>query len=1192
MLLRRLEIQGFKTFASRTVVEFDPGITAVIGPNGSGKTNIVDAIRWVLGEQSPSALRSRRSEDLVFSGGPRRAPAGFAEVALTIDNRDRSIPLAYDEVTIARRVTRAGEGEYFINRTRVRLRELQEAVGNLGGSYTIVNQGMVDAALNLRPDERRRLFEDAAAIGVFEARRVETERRLRETDANMQRCGDLLAESEPRLRSLRRQATQARNARELHMELLEALRSDYAQRLALAQAAERATTAQEQDAAAALAVHQAALEQAGAQLAAARATLATHRDVLRGLHAESSALHQQSERAQRELAVIQERRVALERRATEQARMLAELELHREAAVQDRATHDQHLAVARAHAAEREQHLAELEREQAAHVAAHRTFAATVDAARRTDLEAAAAAAEYARRLSQLDARRQRVILEQARDAAVLAAAEAHHERLLADAHEAEQRAQTHQLALDQATRQRSSAEADREAARQQRASLADAEAAARRTLADAEARLESLTRLQRSLGGVHAGVRAALQWAEREQRPGFAMVSSIIHSPPALETAIEIALGARLQHIVVARWDDAEAAIEALRRSGAGRATFLPLDTLRHGDERRPDVRDAGIVGVAADLVTCDDAYRIVVQSLLGRTLVVEGLADARRALERLRRSGFAAWQLVTLVGDLISGGGAVTGGTAVRESGVLRRERELRELPAAVDQARAALAQAGAARTAADGAAERTDGAVRDAEQALATARRAAAQLAQLLVQAQSAAAQAERDAALARGRATQRAGDLADLDEQQAAVSRELALARDRAATTAAALLALRDEEQHHATADVARRTQLDAARRAVALAAGEIRAEAALLTRLEQTLASAEEQRRAAADRATALTAEQRHLQHEQSHLDAAVARLRAALEDVRRRIVEPTAAVALAEQQIAEGEHAIEQLHAARLAAESALNRAALERQRAADQLALLAERAAADEIDLAALPAPDAVAAADRTEQIHQLRLRLQRLGAVNPLALDEYEAEAARHAFLTGQLDDLHQAATALRTLIDELETSMVTRFDSAFHAIATEFELSFQRLFGGGQARLVLVDADGEPLRAGQLPRLSQIGIDIAARPPGKRQQTLALLSGGERALTAVALLFAMLHVNPTPFCVLDEVDAALDESNVGRFRHALGALIQQTQFVIVTHNRGTIEAADTIYGVSMGDDGASRMLSLRIQDVPTDA
>lgn len=1192
MLLRRLEIQGFKTFASRTVVEFDPGITAVIGPNGSGKTNIVDAIRWVLGEQSPSALRSRRSEDLVFSGGPRRAPAGFAEVALTIDNRDRSIPLAYDEVTIARRVTRAGEGEYFINRTRVRLRELQEAVGNLGGSYTIINQGLVDAALNLRPDERRRLFEDAAAIGIFEARRVETERRLRETDGNMQRCGDLLAESEPRLRSLRRQATQARAAREIATELREALRSEYARRLTQAQAAGRAADARERACADALAVQQAALEQAGTQLAAARATLAAHREALRGLHAESGALHQQAERAQRDLAVIQERRVALERRATEQARMLAELELHHEAAVQDRATHAQQLETARARSAERERQLAGLEHEQTAHRDAHREFDATLDAARRIDLEAAAAAAELARRLSQLDARRQRMSLEQARDTAALDAAEAHHGRLATAAHEADQRAQTLQLALEQATQHRSGAEAEREATRQQRALLADAEAAARRTLADAEARLESLTRLQRSLGGVHAGVRAALQWAERDQRPGFAMVSSIVHSPATLETAIEIALGARLQHIVVSRWDDAEAAIEALRRSGAGRATFLPLDTLRHGDERRPDLREAGIVGIAADLVTCDDAYRTVVQSLLGRTLVVEALADARRALERLRRSGFAAWQLVTLVGDLISGGGAVTGGTAPRESGVLRRERELRELPAAVDQARAALGQAGAACAAADGAAQRADAAMREAEQALAAVRRAAAQAAQALAQAQAAAAHAERDAALTRGRTTQRASDLADLDEQQAAVSRELALARDHATATAAALAALRDEEQRRAAADLARRTHLDAARRAVALAAGEIRAEAALLTRIEQTLVTAGEQRRAAAERATALAAEQLQLHHEQQHLDATVTRLRVALEDVRRRIAGPTAAVALGERQIADGEHATEQVQAARLAAESALNRAVLERQRAADHLTLLAERAAADEVDLADLPAPDDVTETDRAEQIRQLRLRLQRLGTVNPLALDEYEAEAARHTFLTGQLDDLRQAAAALRTLIDELEASMVARFDTAFRAIAAEFELSFQRLFGGGQARLVLVDADGEPVRDGQTPRLSQIGVDIAARPPGKRQQALALLSGGERALTAVALLFAMLHVNPTPFCVLDEVDAALDESNVGRFRHALGALVPQTQFVIVTHNRGTIEAADTIYGVSMGDDGASRMLSLRIQDVPTEA
>src|SRR5262245_33582009 len=342
--LKRLEIQGFKTFATRTVFEFRPGITAVVGPNGSGKSNIADAVRWVLGEQSYAALRSKRTEDLLFSGGGRRAPAGLAEVSLTVDNSDRLLPLPYGEVTLTRRATRAGENEYFINRNRVRLRDIQDAIGPLGGSYTIINQGLVDAALTLRPEERRRLFEDAAEISVFESRKADAERKLRETATNLERCADVLAELEPRLRSLKRQASLARTHRELSEELRGLLLQHYVVLWRNARQGLTEAEATEQRLARELEAHRAAQSAATFDLRVARDQLRALRERLGGLHAESSALHSRAEAVQRELAVGNERQAALTRRGEEFERGLQEFDLRRDELERERAAITERLA--------------------------------------------------------------------------------------------------------------------------------------------------------------------------------------------------------------------------------------------------------------------------------------------------------------------------------------------------------------------------------------------------------------------------------------------------------------------------------------------------------------------------------------------------------------------------------------------------------------------------------------------------------------------------------------------------------------------------------------------------------------------------------------------------------------------------------------------------------------------------------
>jgi chromosome segregation protein len=1223
--LKRLEIQGFKTFAARTVFEFRPGITAVVGPNGSGKSNLSDAVRWVLGEQSYAALRSKRTDDLLFSGGGRRAPAGLAEVSLTIDNSDRLLTLPYGEVTITRRATRAGDNEYFINRSRVRLRDIQEAIGPLGGSYTIINQGMVDAALTLRPEERRRLFEDAAEISAFESRKAESERKLRETDANLERCADMLAELEPRLRSLKRQASLARTHHELTAELRSLLLRHYARLWREANDGRAAAEAAARSLEAELAQRRAAQAAATAELRAAREQLRTLRERLGALHAESSALHTRAEAAQRDLAVGAERQAALARRDEEFERGRRELEMHREEIERERAAVVARLAAAEARQAEQRAALGVAESALAARAAEQRAARRALEQALRAEVEAGAALHTLDRRAEQLSDRRAQLLREQAGHAEALAAAESvlAMQRTVVDAAQARLDA-AEKIRVDAAA-YAEQARTDLDNLRAERAHAEEAAALARRALLDAETHLETLARLQRDFVGTFAGVKAAMQWAAAQGRAGFALVSAIVRTPAQLETAVEVALGSRLQNIVVERWDDAEEAIAALKRGGQGRATFLPLDTLRpptaepfgstRGRRRSAPAPSGaegtagnGVLGVAADLVDYDEQYRSVVQYLLGRTLLVDTLATAREELRQLP----GGWAIVTLAGEQISGGGAVTGGAQIKESGTLRRERELRELPEQVAARRVSVEELTAARAALD---ERILAAER-ALQAAETERRRAGQehetAREALEEARRAAERAAADLDWQRRRHEQAAADLGDLDTQAVTLRDERVALDVRQAESHAQAEQLRAEERAGAEVEQRARREIDAQRAAAAATEGEARAERALLQSHSQNVQRLDEQQAETERRRAALEHERAALEAQLRALDESHAALLTQIDGLRVLIDPAEAELAALEQAQASLERQEADATAALLDGESAYGRAAVEAQRARDRIDTLWERAAADDIDIetiavqpeplysspsAAAPAePPQTAGSDEAEdlqsKIENLKSKIQRLGVVNPLALEEYEEAAERHTFLATQSDDLRRAGASLRELIAELDMAMRARFEATFRAVAAEFERSFTQLFGGGQAQLTLVHPHGNGVEGnGVHDSMDGLGVEILARPPGKRPQTLSLLSGGERSLTASALLFAILKVNPSPFCVLDEVDAALDEANVGRFRGALAELAEQTQFLLVTHNRGTIEAADTIYGVSMGDDGASKVLSLRLEELVED-
>ncbi len=1199
MRLKRLTLQGFKTFASRTEFVFDSGITAIVGPNGSGKSNLADAVRWVLGEQSYRLLRARRTEDMIFAGTRQRARLGMAQVTLVLDNADGWLPVDFSEVSITRRAYRSGENEYRLNDSRVRLRDIQDLLGDSGlarRTYTVVGQGLVDQALALRPEERRSLFEEAAGIAVHQAKRDEALRRLEETQANLVRVQDILNEMAPRLRSLERQAQRAAEWRQVSADLEAALRVWYGYQWHRAVRRLEEVQEEAERAAASLAERQKALSAVEAHIVELRRRQTELRDRLGSWHQESSALHRQAEQVQRRLAVSGERYRLLGLRAEELTREVEGLRQRMEARSQQVQAAQEAVLQARAKAEEAAQAAEEARRMAEAEEQERRLRRQELERAQAALVRVDAAIEETRRRIAELEERDRSAAQERAELAGKLARAEEEAARLEEDVKASE-------AALAECARRlserREALEAARDAADQarreeQRASVALADA--RRRLDQLRTRLDLLDRLHEEGAGLYAGVRRVLQAARgsrRELSGVVGTVAELLHVPSELEVAIETALGGRLQDVVVERWDDAEAAIAYLKRVRGGRATFLPLDNLRPSRPVRAP-RMSGVLGVAAELVSADPHLDAVVRLLLGRIIVVEDLSAARRVFARLETGA----QVVTLEGDLVRPGGSVTGGsrTERRDGGMLARERERQTLPQQIKAAEQAVAEAqrrverwqeAYQRAEADVRShERAIGAISDERAALQRQlqeqQRALDRARQSLEWYRSLSAQAEQEIDRSGQRMAQLRKTLTDLEADRAVRVQALAEAE-------ASLQALADSEVAARAAE---------AQAAAATAEAELRSQEALLRSAREALAQVEAEWRAREQRLADLMAERQQLAAEVEGLERSVAALQAEIDRLAGQI-EPAQAEAdrLAAEQASEEEREAllrrlvrqdeDHHHRVQLALERARDEVERLRREIEHELGLVELEPGAGAVDQPPLPLhplveslPAVSALPEGLERdIRRLRTQLSRLGNVNPNAPAEYEEMLERHAFLSTQLADLKEAVATLEQAIAELDELMERDFRQTFEQVAKRFREHFTRLFGGGTARLELTDPDN----------VSETGVEIIARLPGKRAQSLALLSGGERALTAAALIFALLEVNPPPFCILDEVDAALDEANIHRFRETLKALSDRTQFIVITHNRGTVEVADTIYGISMGVDGVSQVLSLSMKDIP---
>jgi len=1196
--LKRLELQGYKTFASKTEFLFTDGITAIVGPNGSGKSNIADAVRWVLGEQSYRLLRAKRTEDIIFHGSSQRARVGMAHASLTLDNSDNWLPLEFSEVTISRRAYRSGENEYHVNGSRVRLRDVTELLAKSGlikRSSIVIGQGHIDAALSLRAEERRALFEEAANITLSQDKRNSALAKLEATEQNLLRVKDILAEIEPRLKTLRRQAQHAEVYHTLNKELEDLLRTWYGYRWqhgrrALQQARDQLNSARQK-----LSGIQSHLDGLERDTAVLRAEQNALRGQLAGWHQGSAAFHTQSEAIERELAVTQERIRLVSRQIAEAQEEVIPLQASRAAQAERVGAAEARIQALTAELEQAVAALHGLEGEYQTQQRARQDVLAKITESQNRLFDIATQMADRRNRLSQIAERQKE---QAAAKEEHLRANEAQRGEL--DALKAERRgleARLSESALESSNRKDAVAQAEKQMGdRQTRMRQAEqALSGLREEEAHLSARAEMLYRMQEEGAGLYSGPHAVLAAARQGQLQGVVgLVAEQIQTPPELETALETALGSHLQDVVTESWDDAENAIQFLRRESAGRATFLPLQTLRPPDPLQPP-DSPGLVGVASRLVKATELLSPVLDLLLGHTLVASDM-KAARALYRQMRGSF---QIVTLDGELMRSTGAITGGTETRKAqGFLSRQRERAELEAELraSTGRRAERETELKAIAADEETARAlrDQAQRDIQTLADKESSLRASLSALQRQIDKKAQETEWRLALV-GQIDQ---SLEALDEKQAQAEADT--------------VRLGQEDQQSEAILIALKSTLDAlpdnlavplaeAKAAVALSEQNVENQKAILRGHRQSLTPLNEQMASRRNRAQSL-------QDERANLEAAERDLRQRAEGMALQLGEVSARIRPAEARLAELEtsHAdsevrIQKGRATLREAEQQHNQALLEMERRRDELASL-KRQIEDDLGLidveaaeglpsqpplplrplvSSLPSVDALPP-NLEDQVHQLRGQVRRLGPINPTALTEHAEVQERHTFLTSQSGDLQEAAKSLRTAIAELDNLMNEEFVRTFEAVAEQFTTYFARLFGGGTARLVLTDPE-DPMLA---------GVDIIARPPGKRTQSLALLSGGERSLTAAALIFAILKVSPAPFCFLDEVDAMLDESNIRRFRDALEELSKETQFIVITHNRGTIEAARTIYGVSMGADSVSRVLSLQLDQVEAKA
>ena len=1182
MYLKALEIQGFKSFPDKTVLTFGDDITAIVGPNGSGKSNISDAIRWVMGEQSTRALRGGKMEDVIFGGTQKRGPTGFAEVSLVLDNSGHLFDMEETEIMVTRRYYRSGESEYYINRRSCRLKDLNELFMDTGlgrEGYSIIGQGKIDEILSIKSADRREIFEEAAGISRFRHRKEESERKLEHTEENLLRINDKIDELELQVGPLREQAAKAKQYLIFRDELrgleisvwldqLERLRMGSRKLLSDYEAAVR----QRDEAGAALEALYARAEELAAQM--------REKDVeADSLRFQMAALDASVSEREAAVAVLKSQ---MENNAENLQRLTQELSQQEGRAgsiAAQIAQRKQGIAVSQERHQQVTRQIQEREREAARAADRAGTLAAELEELRRREAMENASAGDAKALLSALAAAAQELL---DRDEAARKELNATQERL--------EQVRTEQAdvlrRLEEVREQRESLQNIiggyrlRLQSRQKRLeALNDRVTQLRMEDSNLQSRIHLLTEMERAYEGYSKAVKLTMGEASRGGLKGIhGPVADLIRTPDQYAVALEIALGGALQHIVVDREEDGKAAIQWLKRRDGGRATFLPISSIRPNELREKGVdREAGFIGVANTLIQFAPQYAGIFANLLGRVVIVE---DMDRAIAIARKFGHR-FKIVTLDGQVLNPGGSMTGGSVSRSAGILSRANELErlnrqreQLTADWEQANREQAEAQREAGAAQYEMEVAQSQQRELEDSILKLEGEAGQYRVLLE-------------GLSRSRDSLQA-DLKELADRSARTEADTAAARTRIQELEGTAAALRAEAEGKASGQSDLQSQAEAIRESLA----GLRTEAAALEAEENASRRAlEELESLCRDLTGDQAARQRMIdqcREKEAELQRKIAGEALALEELRDRrnaqeeVVRGIGAEKLelegrrsrADKESRDKNQELLGMERECSVLEQKKNAAALEEKQILDKLwdtyELSHSAALEQRVELESVPKAQ--------RRIGELKRSISGLGNVNVGAIEDFERVNERYTYLTDQRDDVSRSKAELEGIIREITEEMRDIFARQFQIINEAFAQTFVELFGGGQARLELEDERD----------ILNCGIEIRVQPPGKALKVITLLSGGERAFVAIALYFAILKVRPTPFVVMDEIEAALDDSNVVRFARYMRGMADKTQFIVITHRRGTMEEADVLYGVTMQEQGISRMLTINLNDV----
>lgn len=1184
MKLKKLELYGFKSFAQRTEIVFDEGITGIVGPNGSGKSNIGDAVRWVLGEQSAKTLRGASMSDVIFNGTQKRKPLSYCEVSLVFDNDDHALAMEAAEVMVTRRVYRNGESEYYLNRTACRLKDVVDLFRDTGigkEGYSIIGQGRIDEILSRKSEDRRQVFEEAAGIVKFKARKEEADKKLQRTLENLERVDDILDELTKRLKPLEEQSRNARVYLELSTELkdldlnLFLIRSDRA-RARLSELESELLTVQT-----ILADTESNLTDKTTRRDETQNRIDQLEEAITKARTELMECAEHVHESQKKLSALQSRR---ETRSENRQRIVREQEEAQERLAE---IEKDHVRIQ-----------ADVEKQHSLIADAEQILRATQDAAEKAQAkEKEADAALEAQKAAVIDQMNR--LSDVRNDKTRLNTMQAQMETRLTEIEESSGALQEQEAALREAlTAVEKQLETENQHQQQCQEKLAQARQASdeadtayanlradvEKQSADMQAaasRHNVLTEMTRDMEGYNMAVRRAMTYAKQRGLTGVkGVLAQLMTVPQTYETAIDMALGAAQQNIVTDTEETAKELINYLRQNRLGRATFLPMSAIRgktlYGNERNA-LKLPGCLGVASELVQCAPEYRGIVENLLGRTVIADNLDHGIPIM----RAGNHAFRLVTLEGDVMHSGGSMTGGSAQSKvSNLLSRERELKELTAKLQTGRAELDKCRQELTQRQQTAQEKRQKVSDAVNALHQQEIAVAR-----EQARRESVSADLNTHLQRMQETEQARvqlhqsledirqQLETIEHQRTGAQGDQSAMEQKTIEMQNALVKARAEASAENDRLMVRTLQLSDLRHG--------------LSDLERDEAHAQQ------DQAQILREQERREQllHEMDELDAIDENdmKREEAESARRQkeqLRQESAAQAI-EQRRSQAQSDLrdilsdmEKLHEAYNRDSEKLHKTELAKARIEGDQKNLQNRiwdtykltyAGAEEFRRTPFDEKES----DR--RAAELQGQIRALGTVNVGAVEEYAETKARVDDLTAQQQDLKRAEMDLRELIERLLIQMRSTFVENFSKMQGYFAETFTRLFGGGHAELKLMDPD-DPLNC---------GIEVNAQPPGKKLQLLSLLSGGERALTAIAILFAMLKLKPTPFCILDEIEAALDDANIGYYADYLKEYSKGTQFIVVTHRKGTMERCNSLFGVAMEEQGVSRMVSVSLQD-----